>query len=84
MAIETEKTTKPWSKAWYAKGASLASIGKINEGIEALNTATIKEPNDDGAILAHQTLSEIYAYLGEYDKSEKHAKLGDKSLFGGW
>ena len=84
MAIETEKTTKPWSKAWYAKGATLASIGKINEGIEALNTATIKEPNDDGAILAHQTLSEIYAYLGEYDKSEKHAKLGDKSLFGGW
>ena len=84
MAIETEETTRPWAKAWYAKGASLASMGKIDEGIEALITATLKDPNDDGAILAHQTLSEIYAYLGEDEKAEKHSKLGEKSLFQGW
>lgn len=84
MAIDTEETTMPWPKAWYAKGASLASMGNLDEGIEALLTATTKDPEDDGAILAHQTLSEIYAYLGDNDKALEHQKLGDRSLFQGW
>jgi tetratricopeptide (TPR) repeat protein len=42
QAIATEATTKPWAKAWYAKGRSLFELGREEEAIEALMTANRK------------------------------------------
>jgi tetratricopeptide (TPR) repeat protein len=50
-AIATEATTKPWAKAWYAKGRSLYELGRDDEAIVVLVTATEKEPDSDGATL---------------------------------
>ena len=52
QAIATEATTKPWAKAWYAKGRSLYELGRDDEAIPVLVTATEKEPDSDGATLS--------------------------------
>jgi tetratricopeptide (TPR) repeat protein len=80
QAIATEATTKPWAKAWYAKGRSLFELGREDEAIEALMTATQKEPNSDGATLAHQILAEIYELRGDTQNAEKHDALGRRPL----
>jgi tetratricopeptide (TPR) repeat protein len=79
-AIATEETTKPWSKAWYAKGRSLYEIGQEEEAIFALTTATEKEPGTEGAILAHKILGEIYHEHGNVDLSEFHTTLGNADI----
>ena len=53
-AIATEEKTKPWSKAWYAKGRSLYELGQEEKAIFALTTATEKEPGTEGAILSKE------------------------------
>ncbi|MEC9293214.1 MAG: hypothetical protein VYC65_02895 [Chloroflexota bacterium] len=79
-AIATEETTKPWSKAWYAKGRSLYEIGQEEEAIFALTTATEKEPGTEGAILAHKILGEIYHEHGNVELSEFHTTLGNADI----
>ncbi len=76
MAIATEATTRPWAKAWYAKGRALYELGFEEEAIVNLTTSTEKEPGAEGALLAHQVLAQIYESRGEFDLSEKHEELG--------
>lgn len=64
LAISMEQTTQPWSKAWYAKGRALWELGRSEEAIEALITATEKQPGWEGALLSHQVLGEIYLIKG--------------------
>ena len=80
MAIATEKTTKPWAKAWYAKGRSLYHLGQKEQAIIALITATEKQPGTEGAILAHKVLAEIYSELGNVELSELHKALGNTAI----
>ncbi len=75
-AIATEDTTQPWSKAWYAKGRALFELGRDDEAIEALITATEKQPGAEGALLSHQVLAQIYEHRGETELYELHKKLG--------
>lgn len=79
-AIATEATTKPWSKAWYAKGRSLYELGQENQGIIALQTATQKQPGTEAALLSHQMLAEIYRKQGNLELSELHMTLGDADI----
>jgi tetratricopeptide (TPR) repeat protein len=76
QAIATEATTQPWSKAWYAKGRALYELEREDEAIEALITATEKQPGAEGALLSHQILAEIYQDRGEDDLYELHKKAG--------
>ena len=76
QAIATEATTQPWSKAWYAKGRALFELGRDDEAIEALITATEKQPGAEGALLSHQVLAQIYEFRGETELYELHKKLG--------
>jgi tetratricopeptide (TPR) repeat protein len=76
QAIATESTTQPWSKAWYAKGRALYELGREDEAIQVLTTATEKQPGAEGALLAHQVLAEIYKARGETELSEHHLELG--------
>jgi len=76
MAIATERTTQPWSKAWYAKGRSLYELGEEDEAIAVLTTATEKQPGAEGALLAHQFLALIYRARGNQELSTLHAELG--------
>ena len=80
MAIATEERTKPWSKAWYAKGRSLYELGQEEEAILALTKATEKEPGTEGAILAHKILGGIYRERGDHDLSELHNTLGKAEI----
>ncbi|MCZ6709853.1 MAG: O-antigen ligase family protein [Gammaproteobacteria bacterium] len=75
-AIAVEATTQPWSKAWYAKGRALFELGRPDEAIEALITATEKQPGAEGALLAHQVLGDIYRIRGETELSEYHRQQG--------
>ena len=79
-AIATEEKTKPWSKAWYAKGRSLYELGKEDEAIIALTTATEKEPGTEAAILSHKVLGEIYRDRGDMALSEMHITLGNADI----
>jgi tetratricopeptide (TPR) repeat protein len=79
-AIATEEKTKPWSKAWYAKGRSLYALGKESEAIIALTTATEKEPGTEAAILSHKVLGEIYKERGNVALSEMHITLGNADI----
>jgi len=79
-AIATEATTKPWPKAWYAKGRSLYEQGQHSEGIIALQTATQKEPGTEAALLSHKMLAEIYRKQGNLELSELHTVLGDAGI----
>ena len=74
--IAVEETTQPWSKAWYAKGRALFELGREDEAITALITATEKQPGAEGALLAHQVLAEIYRIRGETELSEYHKEQG--------
>jgi len=74
--IAVEETTQPWSKAWYAKGRSLYELGREDEAIEVLITATEKQPGAEGALLAHQVLAEIYRIRGEEELAEFHKEQG--------
>ncbi len=82
MAIATEATTKPWAKAWYAKGRSLYELGRDDEAIGVLVTATVKEPDSDGATLAHQILTKIYRDQGDTENYDIHYPLGSRPLTG--
>ena len=79
-AIATEEKTKPWSKAWYAKGRSLYELGQEEKAIFALTTATEKEPGTEGAILAHKALGEIYRERGNVELSELHSTRGNADI----
>ena len=72
LAIATEDSTQPWSKAWYAKGRALFELGREDEAIAVLITATEKQPGAEGALLAHQVLAQIYRIRGKDDLSEIH------------
>ena len=78
--IAVEETTQPWSKAWYAKGRSLFELGREDEAITVLITATEKQPGAEGALLAHQVLSEIYRIRGEPELSEYHKEQGADAI----
>ena len=79
-AIATEEKTKPWSKAWYAKGRSLYELGQEEKAIFALTTATEKEPGTEGAILSHKVLGEIYRERGNVELSELHITRGNADI----
>ena len=82
LAIAVEDSTQPWSKAWYAKGRSLFELGREEEAIAVLLTATEKQPGAEGALLAHKVLSEIYRIRGEEELSNIHkAKGGGEITF---
>jgi len=72
QAISTESETKNWSKAWYAKGASLVLLGQVEQGIAALLIATEKQPGSQGAFLAHQVLAKVYQQQGDHSRAEFH------------
>ena len=76
MVIAVEESTQPWSKAWYAKGRALFELGREDEAIATLITATEKQPGAEGALLAHQVLAQIYSLRGETELSEMHRELG--------
>jgi tetratricopeptide (TPR) repeat protein len=76
LAIAVEENTQPWSKAWYAKGRALYLLGREEEAIEVLITATNKQPGAEGALLAHQVLAHIYRIRGEEELSEFHKAQG--------
>ena len=69
-AINVERITKPWAKAWYAKGRALYELGRLDESIFALNTAIEKQPGSEGAIYAHKILAHIYLERGEVGDDE--------------
>jgi tetratricopeptide (TPR) repeat protein len=77
QAIATENTTQPWTKAWYTKGRSLLELGRDDEGIESLITATKNQPGTEAALLSHQVLAQIYKERGETELFELHKKLGE-------
>lgn len=82
-AIDTENVTRPWAKAWYAKGRALHQLGRTNEAITILNTATEKRPGTEGAIYAHKLLAHIYmqkAEPGDAELAEFHQKEGDQPV----
>ena len=79
-AIAVEETTQPWSKAWYAKGRALFELDRVDEAIAALITATEKQPGAEGALLAHQVLSEIYRIQGETELSRIHKEKGAAAI----
>jgi tetratricopeptide (TPR) repeat protein len=72
QAIETEATTKPWSKAWFARGISLYLTGNEQGGIDDLLMATQKEPGSQAAQLAHLALVKIYTDAGDSEAAEAH------------
>lgn len=76
QAISMEATTKPWAKAWYAKGRALFELGREEEAIAALTTATEKQPGWEAALLAHQVLSEIYRIQGNEELEAFHKAEG--------
>ena len=78
--IAVEESTRPWSKAWYAKGRALYELGREDEGIAALTTATEKQPGAHGALLAHQVLAGIYRIRGETDLAEYHKEQGGAAI----
>lgn len=80
QAIATEATTKPWAKAWYAKGRSLYELGREEEAIATLKTATEKEPGTEGALLAHQVLAQVYKANGDMELYEHHTELGQGDI----
>jgi len=82
QAIATEATTKPWAKAWYAKGRSLYELGRDDEARPVLVTATEKEPDSDGATLAHQVLADLYRDRGDAENYEIHNEIGSRPLTG--
>ena len=79
-AIATEPTTRPWAKAWYAKGRALFNLGRVDEAIAALTTATEKEPGAEGALLAHQVLAQIYKAYGDDALYDLHTELGQGDI----
>jgi tetratricopeptide (TPR) repeat protein len=79
-AIAVEESTKPWSKAWYAKGRALYQLGQEDEGIEALITATEKQPGTEAALFAHQLLAEIYLDRGQDELYQQHKISGDAEI----
>ena len=76
MAIATEATTQPWSKAWYAKGRALIELDRDDEAIVALTTATKKQPGAEGALLSHQLLAQLYLERGDDELHKLHTELG--------
>jgi O-antigen ligase len=72
-AIGTESTTKPWAKAWYAKGISEYFLGDVSLGLKSLITATNKEPGSSTSKLAHKALSNIYEERGDEENAQFHA-----------
>ncbi|MDP7486058.1 MAG: hypothetical protein QF476_08460, partial [Dehalococcoidia bacterium] len=76
-AIKTEPVTKPWAKAWYAKGISEYLVGSQERGIDSLLTATVKEPGSATSKLAHGLLAQIYSERGEMENAEAHAKAAE-------
>ena len=82
-AINLERVTKPWTKAWYAKGRALYQLGRLDESIFALNTAIKKRPGSEGAIYAHKILAHIYLERGEpgdIDLSRFHKQKGNEPI----
>ena len=76
VAIETEDSTRNWSKAWFARGISKFSLGFEEQGISDLITATEKEPGSQGAELAHSALAKIYRERGDSDLADFHDAKG--------
>ena len=74
--IGMEATTQPWSKAWYAKGRALFLLGRVDESIATLLIGADKEPGEEGSLLCHRTLSQIYLIQGDTERSEFHKLLG--------
>jgi len=72
--INTESITKPWAKAWYAKGISEYYLGDVELGLKSLITATNKEPGSLVSKLAHQALANIYEERGDEKNAQIHAK----------
>lgn len=82
-AISVEGITKPWPKAWYAKGRALYELGRLDESISVLNTAVKKQPGSEGAIYAHKILAHIYLTRGEpgdEERSRFHTQKGDEPI----
>jgi tetratricopeptide (TPR) repeat protein len=79
-AIAVEKSTKVFSKAWYAKGRAQYLLGEVDQGVETLIIATEKQPGSAGALLAHQLLGEIYLDMGEDELAEEHTTLGGAEI----
>lgn len=77
LAIGMEATTQPWSKAWYAKGRALFQLGRVDESISTLLIGAEKEPGEEGSLLCHRTLSQIYLLQGDTERSEFHRLLGN-------
>ena len=77
QAIKTEPVTKPWAKAWYAKGISEYLVGSQERGIDSLLTATVKEPGSATSELAHGVLAQIYSERGDMENAEAHAKAAE-------
>ena len=69
-AINSERITKPWTKAWYAKGRALYELDRIDESISTLNIAIEKQPGSEGAIYAHKILAHIYMERGDPGDNE--------------
>ena len=80
QAIATEATTRPWAKAWYAKGRALYELGREDEAIEVLITATEKDPGAEGALLSHQVLAQIYKAQGDDAQYNLHTELGQGDI----
>jgi hypothetical protein len=75
-AIATEATTKPWVKTWYAKGRALFELGREDEAIVTLTTATEKQSGAEGALFAHQVLAQIHEMRGNDDLYKFHNEAG--------
>tara|TARA_Y100001936_G_scaffold253964_1_gene322815 strand:- start:203 stop:2512 length:2310 start_codon:yes stop_codon:yes gene_type:complete len=80
MAIATEQTTQPWSKAWYAKGRALIELNRDDEAIAVLTTATEKQPGAEGALLSHQLLAILYLQRGDTEAYERHLELSNGEI----
>ena len=81
-AINTESITKPWAKAWYAKGRALYHLGQTEAAITILTTATTKNPGTEGSVFAHKLLAKIYGEEGQSKNSELsefHKQKGDQT-----
>ena len=78
--IAVEESTRPWSQAWSSKGRAPYELGREDEGIAALTTATEKQPGAHGALLAHQVLAGIYRIRGETGLSEYHREQGGAAI----
>lgn len=77
-AISLEPKAGPIAQAWWIRGIVLDRLGRVDEAITSLQTAVVREPNSEFAVLSHLELVRIYTRMGETELAEQHEVLANE------